>query len=195
MSAQKFCSIASGLVFVLAFLPYIVAILRRETVPTKSTWIVWASVDTVTALSMWNAHSLNGQMIGALTGAYVVTFLAIRYGESSWTRTDRICLVGAGIGLLCLLVWKNPTWGLIFSLSALTIGAIPTMKSAWKDPLKEDKKAWIIWVISCALAVIAIPQWTVADALQPMTFLLVDTVILMIICFSPNARLYKTLIA
>jgi hypothetical protein len=46
-------SVLAGLLFVAAFVPYIRAILRKETKPSKASWIIWASMDTILLIGMF----------------------------------------------------------------------------------------------------------------------------------------------
>ena len=42
-----------GIVFFLGFLPYIAAILRGQTRPSKASWVIWSTLNAVTLASMW----------------------------------------------------------------------------------------------------------------------------------------------
>jgi len=46
-------SVLAGLLFVVGFVPYIRAILQKETKPAKATWLIWASLDTITFVGMF----------------------------------------------------------------------------------------------------------------------------------------------
>ena len=88
-------SILAGLLFVAAFVPYIRAILRKETKPAKASWFIWASLDTITLAAMFFKDTVNGQILGAVLGAWVVAVLALKYGTPGWTKLDKFCLGSA----------------------------------------------------------------------------------------------------
>jgi len=69
------------------------------------------------------------------------------------------------------------------SCAVAFIGSFPTFISAWKDPRKENKLAWTIFWLSCICAMIAIPRITFADAAQPTTFFLIESVMMYILYF------------
>lgn len=174
-------SFIAGILFLVAFIPYIVAIVRNQTKPAKASWIIWAILDTITLAGMYVEHTINGQIIGAVTGAWMVAILSLRYGTSGWTYLDKFCLVGAIGGIGLWQIFNNPVLGIMASASVVFIGAIPTFVSAWKDPSRENKIAWSIFFASCVCATLAIPSWTLANAAQPVVFLVIETVMMYIL--------------
>lgn len=128
-------------------------------------------------------HTVNGQIIGAVIGATIVIGLAMKYGTPGWTKTDKFCLGGALLGIALWLAFNNPSFGIITSCAVAFLGSIPTFLSAWKDPNREDKLAWTIFWISCICAVIAIPQWNLANAAQPITFFSIESIVVFILYF------------
>jgi len=180
-------SILAGLLFVAAFVPYIRAILRKETKPAKASWLIWASLDTITLAGMFFKDTVNGQILGAVLGAWVVAVLALKYGTPGWTKLDKACLVGAVLGIVLWQVFNDPVFGIVTSLSVVFLGSIPTFTSAWKDPSRENKLAWTIFWVSCVCAVIAIPHRTLADAAQPITFFAIETIMMYILFVRPRS--------
>jgi cation transport ATPase len=172
--------------FIAAFVPYIRAILRKETQPAKASWIIWASLDTITFAGMLAKHSVNGQIVGAICGAWTVVVLALKYGKSGWTLLDKLCLGGAVLGIVLWQAFSNPVLGIVTSLSVVFVGSFPTFASAWHDPSKEDRTAWTIFFISCVVAMFAIPAATLADAAQPSTFFLIETIMVSILYLRPR---------
>jgi len=173
--------VAAGVLFIIGFVPYILAIVQKKTKPSKASWIIWASLDTITMVGMYVEGSVNGLILGATCGAWIVAILALKYGTPGWTKLDMFCLAGAVLGIVLWQVFSNPVFGILTSLSVVFIGAIPTFVSAWKDPSTENKLGWTIFWISCVCAVIAIPEWTLEDAAQPLTFCTIETTMMYIL--------------
>jgi hypothetical protein len=186
MHLKHILSVLAGVLFVAAYVPYIRAILRKGTQPAKASWLIWASLDTVTCAGMLAKHTLNGQIIGAVCGSWAVAVLALRFGKSGWTTLDKLCLGGAVLGIVLWQAFNNPVLGIVTSLSVMFLGSFPTFASAWKDPSKEDRTAWTIFFLSCVAAMLAIPAATLADAAQPSTFFLAVAIMVSILYLRPR---------
>jgi hypothetical protein len=186
VNIQNTLSALAGILFVVGFVPYIRAILVGATKPAKASWIIWASLDTITICGMAVQHSLNGQIIGANAGAWIVVVLALKYGTMGWTRLDKFCLIGAVLSIALWAIFSSATVGLIISNSVAFLGSVPTFVSAWKDPTKEDKLGWTIFFVSCICAMLAIPRFTFDDAFCPMVFFSIETIMMYILYIKPR---------
>ena len=186
MHLKDILSLFAGVLHVAGFVPYVRAIVRKVTEPAKASWLIWATLDSITCAGMYAKHTLNGQIIGAGLGAWMVFVLVTKYGKPGWTRLDKFCLGGAVLGIALWKISGNPTFGIMTSLSVMFLGSFPTFASAWHDPSKEDRTAWTIFWISCVFAVIAIPAWTLADAAQPVIFSLIDSIVMFILYMRPR---------
>ncbi len=180
-------SVIAGLLSIIGTIPYIRAILCGKTKPAKASWIIWVILDTIVLAGMFAKHAVNGQILGSTIGAAVIVILALKYGIPGWTKLDKFCFAGAILGIVLWQTFSNPVLGIITSLSVGFLGSIPTFASAWKDPSREDKRAWTIFFIACVCAIIAIPQWTLAHASQPITFFAIQTIIMYILYIRPRS--------
>lgn len=188
MTFKTIASIVAGLLFLAAFVPYIRAIVRGDTKPAKASWIIWATLDSITIAGMFAKHTVNGQILGAVLGAWTVAFLAIKHGKPGWTKLDKFCLGGAVLGIVLWQVFSNPVLGIMTSLSVVFLGSFPTFASAWHNPAQEDRTAWTIFWLSCVAAMLAIPAWTLADAAQPITFTVIESTMVYILFLKPQSK-------
>ena len=99
METKYVLTVIAGVLFIIGFVPYIRAIVRKETKPTTASWLIWATLDTITLAGMFFKNAVNGQIIGAVLGAWVVVVLALIYGTRGWTKLDKYCLGGAVLGV------------------------------------------------------------------------------------------------
>jgi hypothetical protein len=180
--------------FFIGYFPYGWAIIRdrhkddsnpNAAKPSKTSWIIWISLDALTGAGMYFSGALNGQMIGTLIGGFVILILALIYGRKGWTRLDVACFSGAAIGI-ALWAWSgDPRLGIIASCATGFIGSFPTFRSAWRMPNSEDKTAWVLFSLSCVCADLAIPHLTIEDALQPLTFSAIEAIVTTTIFIRP----------
>lgn len=188
MPIKSIFSILSGAIFLIGYFPYIWAIIQCKTKPSKSTWIIWASLNTVMLAGMYATHTVNGQIVAAVCGNWIVAFLALKRGAPGWSRLDKACLAGAVLGIVLWIVFSSPVLAILLSASVVFIGSIPTFKSAWEDPGRENFAAWACYWISCIFSLMAVTQWTLANAAQPVVFFAVDSIV-MFLLLRPRKRL------
>jgi len=184
-SLKDTLSVIAGILFVIGFVPYIRAVVAGTTKPAKASWIIWASLDTITLVGMRVQHAVNGQIIGAVASVWIVVAVALKYGTPGWTKLDKFCLAGAVLGIVLWKTFSSPTLGIVTSNSVVFLGSIPTFVSAWKDPTREDKVGWTIFWLSCICAVVAIPHLTFDDAVQPIVFYSIETAMMCLIYIRP----------
>jgi hypothetical protein len=184
---KEIISVLAGILSIVSYIPYILAILRKQTKPAKASWIIWACLDTIVFAGMISAKTVNGQMMGVVAGVWIIAALSLKYGIPGWTRLDKICLCGAGIGIAVWQIFSSPVLGIVISLGMNCVGSIPTFVSAWKDPSRENKLAWTMAFVVSAITVVIIPRWTLADASQPFVFLALQTVIMYLLYIRPRS--------
>lgn len=197
---KDFFKVLSGALFFIGFLPYAYSVLRKGAKPSKASWTIWASLDSITLTGMYFKQALNGQIIGAVAGAWGIVVLALKYGVPGWTKLDKRCLAGAVFGIVLWQAFDDPTLAILTSNSVVFLGSFPTFKSAWVDPDQEDRIAWTIWWVSCICALVAIPGLTLEelahpwvflvshpdDAVQPITFFLIETIMMYLLHIRPR---------
>ncbi|MEO6077915.1 MAG: hypothetical protein ABIP54_03965, partial [Candidatus Andersenbacteria bacterium] len=161
MDIRQLLAALAGIFIMAGYVPYIISIFKKKTVPAKASWLIWASLDTVLLYGMFLRHAVNYQILGTVLVIWIVVVLAFRYGKSGWTILDKFCLSATGVGIVLILV--NPTWSIFLLAITSFIGAFPTFLNAWIDPTKEDKLTWTLYWISCVCTVIAVPVWSISS--------------------------------
>ncbi|MFH1170878.1 MAG: hypothetical protein V1704_04940 [Candidatus Vogelbacteria bacterium] len=188
MTIKVILSICSGLVFILAFFPYIRAIVKRETSPRKATWLVWATGDVIILTGMIAKGTVSGLMIGAVLGATTTFILSLKFGEPGWNKRDKVCITLSMIAITLWIYFGESNIGIALSLLALVIAAWPTYVSAWEKPGNEDRKGWVLFNLANFFALLAIPHLTFADMAPPITFTAIDLPMLFLLFIRPNLQ-------
>mgnify|MGYP001560903275 FL=1 len=134
---------------------------------------------------MKKEKALNGQIIGAVAGAWIVTVLALVFGKPTMGSIEWVSMAGAVTGIVLWQKTGNAVLAIISLQAALFIGAFPTFVGAYQNPAQEDPVAWSIWFVSCVCALIAIKKWNLANALQPITFTTVETIMVVLVVIRP----------
>lgn len=176
----------SGVLFFVAFLPYVWAIVDHQTVPSPVTWAIWASVDTLALLAMRKEKAPTGQLTGAVAGAWLITILAIIFGKPTMGSIEWVSIAGAVSGIILWQRSGSAIFAIVCSQLAVFAGAFPTFVNGYTNPSQEDPLAWSVWLVSCVFALLAVKKWNLAEALQPITFTTIETVMVILVVIRPN---------
>ncbi|MBU0531580.1 hypothetical protein KJ910_03780 [Patescibacteria group bacterium] len=174
----------AGIISLIAFVPYIVAILRRQTKPNRATWWIWTAVGLMLGSSYYfsGASHTIWVPVSYTVGPFITALLSIKYGEGGWTRFDRWCLIGAGVSLLLWVVFREPLVALTINLIIDLLGALPTIRKAYRKPEEEDRLAWLLFFLGNTCNMFAVEQWNYAIAAYPIyMFLVCGTIALLVL--------------
>ncbi len=189
VDTRDYLGYVSAFLMFAGFVPYIWEVFTNPLVkPSKATWLIWASLDTITMVGMYCKRTTTGQCVGAALGSWFVTLLAFKYGVAGWTRLDKRCTKGAAVALFLWWLFGNPTFGIVTSLGVVFFGSFPLFKYAWLNPASESQIAWTLWWNSSLYSIAAIPQYTLADAAQPWTFFAVQNIMMYIVHFRSRLK-------
>lgn len=184
---REILSWLSGIVFAVAYVPYILGILKKGKRPMRSSWFIWAVLDSIALWSMYVQHALNPSIVASTLGCWTVFILSLRHGKPGFGALDVGCLIASMLGIGLWIAFDSPLFGLALSLTIIVVGTLPTLASAWRDPADEDALSWSLYAAACVLAVIAVPRWVFADAAQPVVYLGISGPLALILLIFPNA--------
>lgn len=175
-SVAPVLSLVAGMLGILGFVPYIRAVLKKEAQPQKASWVAWGILNFITLAGMYVKGAASIQMTAITLGSWIVAGLAFKYGKPGWSALDKFCLGGAVVAIALWKYYNDSNFGIVVSLIGLFISGLPTWKAAWQTPEKENRAAWVIFMTSSLLALLAIKTFTMASAAQPIEFLINQTV-------------------
>ncbi len=153
MTLPQTLGLASGILLISGFIPYIVEVVKKKTTPSRMSWFIW-SLSTATILfSVLGTGTTEAIWvpIADAVGCFLIFALSLHFGVGGWSRTDKISLA---ICLGSLLTWwltGNALLALIMNLCVYVSGYIPTIKKALKKPQSESRAAWTIFFLGVLL--------------------------------------------
>jgi hypothetical protein len=77
-------------------------------------------------------------------------------GKPLFTTMDKVCLAGAGAGLVGWYVsgsWEIP---IAVNIVVDAFGIVPTIEKVWRRPRSESLLAWTMTAAGCAFALLAL---------------------------------------
>lgn len=184
---QGMAGMAAGILYVIAFVPYVLSILRGKTRPSKMTWAIWSLLNFITLFSYISLGARNTLwMTGATTiGSLGVFLLSLRYGEGRRSRRDLWLLTGAVITALIWLLSGQPVVAQLSGLVLLVLGAIPTILIVYRTPERESRLTWSLFTLSCIVNLFSIERWALGIIAGPIVSLSVDGVVMMLLFRRP----------
>ncbi len=168
---------------VLAFLFYwriIRSIIRGETRPSRSSWIIWTVNDILllgSSFAVGVRNSIWLPLVYASCSALCL-LLCFKHDKKPFSYLDLTCLT---ISVLAWLIWcyfNSPLTALILGVSVNTLGTVPTLYKLYLDPQSESSSIWGIIVLAAVAQLFALEHYTLALLLFPVNTLLLSALIL-----------------
>lgn len=169
-SPHQLFGAGSVLVSLIAFVPYLWGIYRKQVRPHLIGWMIWT---LLTAVIFW-AQLQSGGGFGAWTTATIsftclIAFVcSFFYGDKSITRFDIICLglsiVAIGLWLIC----KTPLYSVILLTFVEYLGMGAMTKKTYLDPYSENLTYFILCIIKYTFAAMTLDSWSWITAFYPV---------------------------
>lgn len=174
----------AGLFELVGSFPYLIAILKRQTRPSRATWIIWSIVAIITFVSY---HASGAQETLWQPGVAVFfnllfAILSFTYGTGGKTKADILCFIGAVLSLSLWYITSNPVVALTSIVITAAIGSVPTIIKSYRHPELENTLAWSLWTLAATSNLLAIRDWHYAIVIYPLqAFLAVGTITILVV--------------
>lgn len=155
--------IASGLLSVSAYIPYIKDVLAKTTKPERASWLIWAVLTSVAFFSQLAKGASSSLWLPGIEtcGLLIVLLLSLKFGTGGLTKKDMLALLAAGIGLVMWYFTKEPATALYIIIGVDSIGTVLTVQKAYQDPESETLSTWIIVCIAGILSMISVGSFNI----------------------------------
>lgn len=153
---------------------YLRGIRRGTTKPHRGSWLVWAVIAVVAALSHgadgggWSLLVLSVQAVSTL----VVLAVAVRCGVGWFTPVNLLMLAVAALGVLGWVSMTDPTAASACAAAADGAGLVALLPKTWADPNSETLATYALAGVTGLLAVVAVQAWDPALLIYPVYFCL-----------------------
>lgn len=181
---MAFMGVLAGVISLLAYIPYIASIIRRETIPSRTTWWILFFVGIVTLITYRESGASNTIffLVGDVFGAFLTAVLSILYGKDGVKLFDKMCFLGAILSLgLWVIFQENPAIAFSSSLTVEIVAMIPTIRKVHLNPFEEDTAAWVLTFFAAAANLYAIETWSFIVAFYPFYEFSVNGVVVLLL--------------
>ncbi|RZF31815.1 hypothetical protein EVC45_00900 [Paraburkholderia sp. UYCP14C] len=161
--------VMGSIVSLVAFLPYGLAIWRGTVRPHLFTWLIWSVVTAIAAAGQFVAGAGPSAWCTAAIAAtcFFVLVASVFRGERQRTTFDWLCLAAALSAIPLWILTNDPALSICLVTLIELVGLAPTIRKTVRDPWSESLLYFALCVLKYALAILALPKWSVAVAFYP----------------------------
>ena len=168
MEIKLLLGIASAVISVISFFPYLRDIFRGKTRPHAYSWLIWAILQAVGAAAQLKSGGGYGAwvlIVGAVlcAGIFILSF---KYGTGNITKFDQVCLFASLATLGCYLFFQNPFWAVLLVTATDLFGFLPTFRKAYVEPSTETSSTFILSAVANLLSLFAIQKYSLTTTLS-----------------------------
>lgn len=183
----------AGFIAAIAYIPYIISILKGKSKPSRATFFIWSLINFVllTSYIASGARTTIWTISAYTVGAFIVLLLSLspKRGMGGFNKLDISCVIGAVIGIVLWIVTDDPRTALYISIIIDALGFVPTFRKVYLDPKSEALPGWAMGCFAAGLNVIAITSLKPEMAVYPI-YTLTSTLALVSLMLFPGIR-YK----
>jgi hypothetical protein len=169
-------AMASFVVGISCFVPYIRDIFLHKTTPHIYSWLIWAILQVTGAVAMFNSGAgwgITPLVLGATLCASVF-ILSFKYGTKNITRLDLVCLISA-LAIFCFYLFTRQALLSVILVSVIDIiGSLPTFRKAYAEPFTETASTYVLSAIADGFALGALANFGLTTSLYLFTLIIVD---------------------
>lgn len=157
---QLIFGIASGVLCLIAYIPYIRNILKGHTKPERMSWLLWLVLGIISfsaQISLGATFSLVIAVVLTL-GSLVIFLLSLKYGFGGIIRRDIVALGLSLIGFGLWIITNRPLIALCINIMIGSLSALLTILKTKEQPNTETSSTWLLASFAGLLSLISLER-------------------------------------
>ena len=170
MDIHDILKLAGGVLALALFAPLLADVFRRGGAGQSfATWILWAALDAILAVSIIQQHGNYLIVLGFAIGDGLMAAALLAKRRATWGRFETGVLL---LTLGCLVTWKwsGPRVATVAATLAICVAGIPGLVALWKNPDRRVAKIWAWYALSNAVAFCGGTAMTLEERFAPGAF-------------------------
>jgi len=167
-----------------AFLPYVLAIISGRTKPHVFSWIIWGSTTFVVFLAQVEAKGGVGAWPIGISGIITLWIALLAYlkrADISITKIDWLFFVSALSSLPLWYLSADPLWAVIVLTVVDILGFAPTLRKAYYAPYTEPLLFYALFAVRNMLVILALEFYSVTTVLFPAAIAIACVALMLVI--------------
>ena len=169
--------------------------LRGTTKPNRVTWLLWAVAPLLAAAVEFDEgvglRALPTFMIGFMPLLVFAASFANRSSVWAIHRFDYACGAVSVVGTFVWLATRNGVLAISAAMVADFMAGIPTVRKSWTHPETETVHTYVGALISMAIVLLTIEDWTFDVAAFPIFIVIMASVMVVLVGLEPGPRLRR----
>jgi hypothetical protein len=170
MNGHELLKLAGGVMALGIYGPMIVEIIRAGGAGQSfATWGLWAVLDTILTITLWQQHGNYLLSLGFAVGGVALTAVLLTQGSWKWGRFETVIAL---MVLASLAVWKfsGPRNATIAVTTAVCIAGVPGFVEMLRQPQLAAGKLWAGFTVANLCSFFGGTAMTVEERLVPAAF-------------------------
>jgi hypothetical protein len=154
----------------LAFFPYISAILKGAVKPHVFSWVIWGTTTFVVFLAQLDDSGGAGAWPIGVSGGitmFVALLAYLKRADVSITKTDWLFFISAMSSLPFWYLTSDPLWAVVILTVVDVLGFGPTVRKAYALPHSESLLFFALFTVRNLIVIMALENYTVTTVLFP----------------------------
>jgi hypothetical protein len=174
----------------IAFLPYIRAILANRIKPHVFSWVVWGTTTFLVFLAQLADKGGVGAWPIGVSGTITILIAVLAYlkrADITITKTDWLFLLSAMSSLPLWYVTTDPLWAVVVLTIVDVLGFGPTIRKAYTLPRSESLVFFALFATRNILVILALENYSITTVLFPAVIAAMCTLLITIIIYRRRA--------
>lgn len=143
---QTIFSLISGILCLIAYVPYILNVIEGKTKPQRMSWFLWLVLSIISLVSQISLGATYSLVLSTVltTGSLVIFLLSVKYGSGGIVSRDIWALLLSFVGLIIWLTTDIPLITLMINIVIGSVGALLTIQKTIEHPGSETAITWLL---------------------------------------------------
>ena len=154
----------------LAFVPYIRAIVNGTTRPHVFSWVIWGATTFVVFLAQLEGRGGVGAWPIGVSGTITLGIAGLAYvkrADMTITQADWLFLVSALSALPLWYLTSDPVWAVVILTTVDVLGFGPTARKVYRFPHSESVLFFALFAARNLIVILALEHYSVTTVLFP----------------------------
>ena len=193
MTVKDALGLASLLLAIASYVPYMRSIFVANTKPHAFTWLVWGTVMAIAFVAQLSDKAGAGSWATGLSAAFCLAIgvIALFRGEKHITRGDWIAFLVTFLAIPLWVATSDPLWSVLLVTGIDAVAYYPTFRKSYAKPDEELASKYVLTVIRYLLSLLALEHFTVVTSVYQLVSIFMEVGIV-IMLLRRRAVLKKT---